>query len=65
MVCLCVVALVSGILLAVVWLCRKIKIFFTTPDVPELEDTWWGSGDPIKEDKTIQPFEVNVPEEVS
>lgn len=34
------------------------------PEVPVYPDTWWGKGEPGKEDISIKPFKVDVSKEV-
>ncbi|KAG8229867.1 hypothetical protein J437_LFUL008257 [Ladona fulva] len=36
----------------------------SAPPLPELEDIWWGEGDPKTESDIISPFKVGVPMEV-
>lgn len=64
MACVCTMFL-TFILFCIWLLYKKVKNFLTVPDVPKLEDTWWGVGDPRNEDTSIQPFEINISEEVS
>ncbi|CAH0556944.1 unnamed protein product [Brassicogethes aeneus] len=43
----------------------KVKnALFEVPELPKLEDTWWGPRDPSREDKAITPFKINVAEDV-
>lgn len=35
------------------------------PKVPVYPDTWWGTGDPTKEDTTIRPFKIDISQSVS
>lgn len=63
MACVCIMSL-TVLIIACFWVYRKIKNFFAVPDVPILENTWWGAGNPIDEDTAIEPFEINVSEEV-
>ncbi|KAL1517022.1 hypothetical protein ABEB36_000842 [Hypothenemus hampei] len=32
----------------------------TAPAAPNIEATWWGSGEPQKEDETIRPFKIAI-----
>ncbi|EFA00170.1 Juvenile hormone epoxide hydrolase 1-like Protein [Tribolium castaneum] len=41
----------------------KINNLLTPPLPPKLQEPWWGSGDPSKQDKSIRPFTVNVSEQ--
>lgn len=34
------------------------------PNLPVLEEKWWGPGLPQKDDPTIRPFKIDVPKEV-
>ena len=36
-----------------------------TPEVPVIEEKWFGPGDRVKEDEAIRPFKIKVEEEVS
>lgn len=66
MACCCkCIMFISLIVLACLWVYRKIKNFFTIPDVPKLEDTWWGPGDPQTVDISIKEFKINIAEDVS
>ncbi|KAJ3635162.1 hypothetical protein MTP99_008091 [Tenebrio molitor] len=38
----------------------KLNNVMKPPPVPKLEETWWGNGDPWREDKTIRSFQINV-----
>lgn len=39
--------------------------FWQSPSVPKLEPQWWGPGQqPAKEDTSIRPFKINVPDDV-
>ncbi|CAH1183115.1 unnamed protein product [Phaedon cochleariae] len=43
----------------------KVKPLLEVPPVPQMEDTWWGPGQPGKSvDTSIRPFKINVPDEV-
>lgn len=35
------------------------------PSIPTLEEKWWASGSPQKEDTTIRPFKINISDEVN
>ncbi|XP_030766077.1 juvenile hormone epoxide hydrolase 1-like [Sitophilus oryzae] len=50
----------SGLLVIAYFFLKSSKI----PPVPTIEETWWGPGSPKKEDATIKPFKINVPDEV-
>lgn len=41
------------------------KVLFDVPSLPEVEETWWGPGDPGKEDTSVRSFKIDVPEEVA
>lgn len=43
----------------------KIHSLLQPPPVPTFEDTWWGPGKPTKEDTSIKPFKIKVPDEVN
>lgn len=43
----------------------KIKPMMNYPERPDIEDIWWGSGDPSKVDTSIKPFKINIPDDVS
>lgn len=34
------------------------------PKVPVYPDTWWGTGDPTKEDTTIRPFKIDISQSI-
>lgn len=42
----------------------KINNLLQPPPPPKLDEPWWGSGDPSKQDTSIRPFQVNVSEQV-
>lgn len=63
MVCVCTL-FVLPLLIVCIWVYRKIKFFFEVPAMPKLEQIWWGPGDPKTEDVTIEPFVINVSDEV-
>lgn len=55
-----------GLLLA--FLGTVVVVYFklnSYPEVPVYPDTWWGKGDPSKEDTTIRPFKIDIPKNVS
>ncbi|XP_066259194.1 juvenile hormone epoxide hydrolase 1-like [Euwallacea similis] len=37
---------------------------FTVQEIPQYPDTWWGKGDPSKEDTTIRPFKIDISNEI-
>jgi hypothetical protein len=42
-------------------------IFYTlnqVPQLPELENTWWGAGQPRKLDVSIRNFKINISDDV-
>lgn len=42
-------------------------VFFNTfkeKTVPVYLDTWWGDGDPSKEDTTVRPFQIDISKKV-
>jgi hypothetical protein len=42
-------------------------IFYTlnqVPQIPELENTWWGAGQPRKLDESIREFKINISDDV-
>lgn len=43
----------------------KIKSIFDPPEKPQVDDIWWGPGDPSKTDTSIRPFKINIPDSVS
>lgn len=43
---------------------RQFRKYFAIPQVPKLEDTWWGPGDVKIEDTKIERFEIKVSDEV-
>lgn len=63
MVCVCTL-FVFPLLIISIWVYRKIKNSFEVPAVPKLEQIWWGPGDRKTKDETIEPFVVNVSDEV-
>ncbi|XP_066259210.1 juvenile hormone epoxide hydrolase 1-like [Euwallacea similis] len=38
--------------------------FNNVPEVPSFPDTWWGKGDPSKEETAIKPFKIDVSKEI-
>lgn len=65
MPCLCLLLPMSLLILLCIFIYRKIKRFFLLPAVPILEDEWWGRGNSKTEDMRVQPFEINIPDEVT
>nr|XP_022920508.1 juvenile hormone epoxide hydrolase 1-like [Onthophagus taurus] len=47
-----------------VFIGMKLNALNAVPEVPKLEDTWWGPGDPKKVDPAIKTFKIDVPEKV-
>lgn len=43
----------------------RIKSIFDPPEKPQVDDIWWGPGDPSKVDTSIRPFKINIPDSVS
>lgn len=41
-----------------------IRVLNEVPEVPHLENTWWGSRAPEKEDTSIQPFKISISNDV-
>lgn len=42
-------------------------IFYTlnqVPQLPKLENTWWGAGQPRKLDESIRNFKINISDDV-
>jgi hypothetical protein len=42
-------------------------IFYTlnqVPQMPELENTWWGAGQPRKLDESIREFKISISDDV-
>ena len=48
----------------VIYLGIKINTLFEVPPIPNFENEYWGPGKPTKDDKTIRPFKIDVPEQV-
>lgn len=42
----------------------KYSGIFEIPQVPTLEDTWWGPENKGGDDVRIRPFQISVPDEV-
>ncbi|XP_044766430.1 juvenile hormone epoxide hydrolase 1-like [Coccinella septempunctata] len=42
----------------------KISSLFQIPEVPHLEETWWGEGVPSVNDDAVYSFKINVSDEV-
>lgn len=42
----------------------QIKGMLDAPEVPKLDEPWWGPGKPGQDDTAIKPFKINVPDEV-
>lgn len=40
-------------------------LLIKNPEVPELEETWWGEGDSGRDDIGIRPFQIDVSKQVS
>lgn len=57
------VAVIIAILGVLVFL--ELRPIFQVPPKPELGEKWWGPGEPGKEDTSIKPFKINVPDEVN
>lgn len=52
-------------LLTAITLYAKIKPLLDSPEKPQIDDIWWGPGEPSKTDTSIRPFKIDVPEDVS
>ncbi|KAF5292135.1 hypothetical protein FQA39_LY14090 [Lamprigera yunnana] len=50
--------------LIIVYAAIKMNNIFETPPVPNFEQEYWGPGAPSKDDASIRPFKINVPEQV-
>lgn len=61
MVCCCSIFLVVGVL-ALIYM--KIKKYLQVPPVPKVEEIWWGSGKAVNEEAAIEPFKINIADEV-
>ncbi|CAH0547782.1 unnamed protein product [Brassicogethes aeneus] len=48
--------------LVVIFLAVLINNALKPPAVPKIEATWWGPGEPSKQDKSIRPFTINISE---
>ena len=44
---------------------HKINNLLQPLPPPKLEETWWGDGDPWRQDTSVRRFKVNVSEQVS
>lgn len=42
-----------------------MKSMFKYPETPQVENIWWGAGEPSKTDTSIRPFKINVADNVS
>lgn len=62
--CGCVV-ITAIVVIFILKFVHKIKQLFKTPEIPYLENTWWGSRPESEEDTSIKPFTVQVPDEVN
>lgn len=52
-------------ILTAVTLFLKIKPILTPPAKPQIDDIWWGPGDPSNMDTSIKPFMINISGDVS
>lgn len=44
----------------------KVKPLFDYPEIPQVDDIWWGPGDvSSKIDTSIKPFKINLTDDVS
>lgn len=41
------------------------QLFLHTPPIPQLKDQWWADGTPTVQDESIQPFKIEVSDEVN
>lgn len=59
-----------GLVLKIVFIITSVIFAYlyvrltSIPNVPVLEEKWWGPGPPQKDDPTIRPFKIDVPKEV-
>lgn len=53
------------VILTAITVFSKIKSALEYPEKPQIEDVWWGAGEPSKTDTSIRPFKINVQDEVS
>ncbi|KAJ8948747.1 hypothetical protein NQ318_017916 [Aromia moschata] len=58
------VATIGILILSALLYFKVIKPLYDVPPVPQLKETWWGSGDPAQEDTSIRPFKINVSDEI-
>lgn len=52
---------VIGLIFVVV---RKLQKYFKIPPVPKLDEIWWSERHGTIEDNTIEPFTINISDEV-
>lgn len=57
-----VVALIAAALSVIIYF--QLKPIFELPQIPEVEEIWWGRGDPKKTDTKIRPFKIDISDEV-
>lgn len=53
------------VVILAVYLFYKIKTLAEPPETPQVDDIWWGPGNPAKVDSSIRPFKIDVSDAVS
>lgn len=66
MACCCSGTICAAVIIGILGLVYiKLKKLLKVPPVPKLEETWWGSGKSGDENDSVEPFKINISDEVS
>lgn len=57
----------ESLILAVIVLLYSYMYYLIVkaPEIPQLEETWWGEGEEGQDDASIRPFKIDVTKKVS
>lgn len=53
------------VILTAITVYSKIKPLINPPEIPQIDDIWWGPKDASQVDTNIKPFKISVPDDVS